>query len=388
MRRFNLLAIALLIAACGDSTGPNGGPSPKLAVGFDHACAINGAGQAMCWGWNSFGQLGAPTSEQCAGIYPCSTVPVAVTGGRTFVAISAGGQHTCALDGDGSAWCWGLNSTGQLGNGSATPANSAVPHAVHGDHRFTAISAGGDYTCGLTAEGSAWCWGDNFSGQLGNGETARATSPVAVSGGLHFSAIAGGGSFTCGVTAAALFCWGGNDAGQLGLGDTSPRLVPTPVLPGFTARTLAPGSVGRHACGLAPDGRAYCWGSNGNYQVGDSTQVERHRPARVASDMKFTAIARGLMFTCAIATTGLAHCWGGGGGWGEQGVLGTGDSAFSVAPVPVAGGHAFVAIGSGDQWSCAMTADSRVYCWGIGFRGQTGNGSTATVYAPTEVTLP
>src|SRR5207247_1427933 len=139
-----------------------------------------------------------------------SVVPVGVSaGGLTFTAVSAGAYHTCGLTTGGAAYCWGSNDNGELGNGSTT--SSSVPVAVTAPGlTFTAVSAGGCHTCGVTPSGAVYCWGSNAYGQLGNGSTTSSSVPVAVSaGGRTFTAVSAGYLHTCGLTSGgAGYCWG------------------------------------------------------------------------------------------------------------------------------------------------------------------------------------
>jgi hypothetical protein len=198
----------------------------SISGGGSHACALNSAGAAYCWGYDAEGQLGtAATTETCAG-QPCSSTPRAVQGAPAFAAITTGEYHTCALDGDGVAYCWGSNEYGQVGaettatctSHASTVACAPLPVAVNaGALRFVRIAAGAHHTCALTAAGAAWCWGVNNESELGTGSDSPAFSrtPLAVAGGIAFKEISAGrgDSFftgrTCAIsTAGALYCWG------------------------------------------------------------------------------------------------------------------------------------------------------------------------------------
>jgi alpha-tubulin suppressor-like RCC1 family protein len=205
---------------------------------------------------------------------------VAVAGGLTFSSISAGGWfNTCGLDTQGSAYCWGDNTYGELGDSTKTQRSSPV--RVVGGITFAAISTGTTHTCGLTSAGSAYCWGANSAGQLGDGTTTDQTSPVAVVGGLTFATISAGAEYTCGVTTSGpAYCWGNNSSGQLGDGTQTGRTVPTPVAGGLNFASVATGGVGSvegvsaraaHTCGVTTAGTAYCWGDNFYGQLGNGT---------------------------------------------------------------------------------------------------------------------
>ena len=145
----------------------------------------------------------------------------------TFTVVSAGGYHTCGVTAAGAAYCWGDNFFGELGDGTTTSRSSPVLVAAPAGVSFAAVSAGLRHTCGLTAAGVAYCWGYNGFGQLGDGTTTNRSSPVLVVGGVSLAAVSAGWRHTCGVTAAgAAYCWGDNTSGQLGDGTTTQRLTP------------------------------------------------------------------------------------------------------------------------------------------------------------------
>ena len=196
-----------------------------LTPGYVHTCGRTSAGAAYCWGYNGSGQLGDGSDTTLRVI-----TPVAVEGGLVFSAVEAGHQQTCGLTSAGAAYCWGWNNQGQLGDGTTT--NRRAPVAVQGGIVFTALATEGNHVrCGLTSAGAAYCWGINVTGEIGDGTTIDRLTPVAVHGGLAFTALTAGAGHTCGPTSAgAAYCWGGNYNGQLGDGTTTDRLTPVAVI--------------------------------------------------------------------------------------------------------------------------------------------------------------
>ncbi len=232
-----------------------------LAVGANHVCAVTVLGDSLCWGQNTSGQLGD------GGSVTASAVPVLTTGGHAFTQVVAGLVHTCGLTTSGAAWCWGSNTLGQVGDGTLGNVRP-LPEAVAGAHVFTSISAGAEHTCGLKANGEAWCWGSGTWGKLGTGAAVGPTpAPVQVVGGLTFARIEAGGDHTCGLTTSgAAWCWGANFSGQLGDNTTTDATSPRAVQGGFVYTALSAG--GQHTCGVTTIGTLLCWGRNASGQLG------------------------------------------------------------------------------------------------------------------------
>jgi alpha-tubulin suppressor-like RCC1 family protein len=297
----------------------------------------------------------------------------------TFAALSVGGIHTCGIVADGVAYCWGWNSRGQLGDGTSGTERS-FPARVVGDLRFAAVSAGDRYTCGVTAAGAAHCWGLNGWGQLGDGTTTERPSPVPVVGGLSFRMVSTGFRHTCAVAASgAAYCWGLNGAGQLGDGTTTDQSSPVPVAGGLTFAAVSAGAF--HTCGVTAAGATYCWGANGDGQLGDGTTTSRSSPARVAGDVSLAAVSAGGFHTCGITATGAAYCWGA----NAEFMLGDGTKTGRLRPVPVAGDVKFASVSAGFLHTCGVTAAGAAYCWGDNSQGQLGDGTTTSRKRPVRV---
>jgi alpha-tubulin suppressor-like RCC1 family protein len=202
----------------------------SISSTWDHTCAVDDGGAAWCWGTNPWGGLGDGSRTE-------RTAPVAVAGGLTFALVSAGMSYSCGVTTAQAAWCWGDNSFAQLGNGLETSANSSnVPVPVSGGLSFLSVNAAGrPGTCAVAVGGAAYCWGRNDSGiTLGTGPSIGSSNvPARVAGGLAFTALSAGGGSTCGVTGSGFaYCWGAGQTGALGHGAYDSRAFVTPVARG------------------------------------------------------------------------------------------------------------------------------------------------------------
>jgi alpha-tubulin suppressor-like RCC1 family protein len=329
-----------------------------------HSCGLTISGAAYCWGDNAFGQLG----DTAAGLG--SATPVLVVGGRRFSAMNAGWLDGCGLTAAGAGYCWGSDYFGQLGDGDSTYHFTPVP--VAGGRVFTAMRAGLLHGCGVAAGSAGYCWGYNVLGQLGRGDTISSTTPVGVSGGLVFAAISPNGYHTCGVTTSyKAYCWGWNITNSLGdSGTESFSTTPVPVAGGLSFAAL---SVGRNGtCGVTTAGAAYCWGPS---YFGALTPI--------GSGLSFATVSSGRYHSCGVTTGGAGYCWGGD-AFGQRGD--SGSAVVGNTPVPVSGGLTFTAISAGIMHSCGVTPRGAAYCWGNNDYGQLGNGTKASTTGPTPVT--
>lgn len=245
----------------------------SIATGAAHTCALDRSGAAYCWGSNANGELGDGTHSDHA-------TPKPVAGGLSLRAIVAGWGHTCALDATGSAYCWGGNAFGQLGDGATT--DRSRPAAVAGGVHFRQIDAGSAHTCGVANDGAVFCWGHNAYGQLGTGDTDDRAVPtqVVVGGVRSFTEVALGGVHSCALAGdGTAYCWGRNVYGQLGDGTTTDRSRPVPVTGGLHFTSIQ--ANGAHTCARAANGDEYCWGYNIDGQLGDGTRTNASAPVKV-----------------------------------------------------------------------------------------------------------
>jgi alpha-tubulin suppressor-like RCC1 family protein len=352
-------------------------PVVALSAGGMTTCAVAVGGAGVCWGNNVDGQLGDGTTVD-------KNVPTAIVSGSTvFGSIATGTGHACGLRPSGEAFCWGNNFSGQLGDGSA-PNGQLTPVPVTGGHQFQALVLGDVHTCGLRLDGTAWCWGSNANGRVGDNTTvAQRVTPVAVAGGLTFTALAAGAGHTCGLTAAGLYCWGAGGGGRLGDGSAVDRRAPTLVAaPGITFIAVAAG-VG-HTCAITDSNTAMCWGGGTSGALGTGNQTNQLTPVAVSGTGSYAKIAAGLNHSCAITTTGAVQCWGS----NASGKLGDGTTANRAVPTAIAVTLSAASVDLGYDHSCVATVAGSAVCWGRNAEGQLGDGTLVAAPKPQGVKSP
>lgn len=351
-------------------------PARSIDGGDGHACANTADGALKCWGFNSTGQLGNGSTT-------ASSTAVPVFGlERGVVKVATAAYSTCALTEDGAVRCWGLNGSGQVGDG--TSVNRSTPVLVSGlESGVVALAAGWEHMCALTRAGGVKCWGAGSSGQLGRGSSAFSRVPVDVFGlSEGVVAISAGYVHSCALTGSgAVRCWGGNFTGQLGDGTTNSSTVPVDVV-GLDAGVIALEAFGEHSCALTASRGVVCWGRGTSGQLGQGANADSPRPVAVVGlDSGVAALNAGSYHTCALTQAGAVRCWG----FNSNGQLGDGSTTRSNVPVDVTGlGSGVVAIGAGSNFSCALT-DGGAKCWGFNAQGRLGDGTTTERRTPVDV---
>jgi alpha-tubulin suppressor-like RCC1 family protein len=317
----------------------------QITAGWSHTCALDSTGKAYCWGYNGNGELGNGNSgsgtNSSVPVAVKADDPTDALYNKTITQIAAGYRHTCVLDSTGKAYCWGHNGNGQLGTGDVISSNVPVPVQSNdpGDAFYnktiTQITVGYFHTCALDSDGKAYCWGYNGSGQLGTGDTINSNIPVSVQsndpGDAFYNKIitkiSTGHSHTCALDSISrAYCWGSNDYGQLGTGDATSSSTPVFVKAGDPTdalydKTITQITAGwRHTCALDSTGQAYCWGDNNYGELGDATNIQRIVPAIVArgevpDGISLIGISAGYTedgptHTCVVGANYKVYCWG------------------------------------------------------------------------------
>ncbi len=382
----------------------NGNDFIQVSMGANNGCGVKAGGRVWCWGSDGYGQLGnGPVMTGNA------VVPELVQELEDVAKVATGGLHSCALKRDGTVWCWGSGAYGKLGNGDT--ADQHLPVQVSNVVDFVDIEAGFFNSCGIRHNGEAWCWGRGNTGQLGNGTTSDSNIPVQVSTITNWAKLTVNGiqGQVCGITKdGTAYCWGEGTNGKLGNGGTGQQNTPVAVLKdtgsGSWRDWIDIDSELHNTCGVRRTGQAYCWGVDADGQIGNGSATSTYnRPVAVSTYSDFKKIAVGSGSICGLRVNGEVACWGDDG----SGELGngpdiTGDQASPVMTplkniIDIAAGlDAFLAIsdtnvrpvikepvGTGkitnlDNAACAIKSDGTAWCWGQDTVGQLGNGPVLT----------
>jgi alpha-tubulin suppressor-like RCC1 family protein len=315
--------VACVAGACVDPVMPGAGVPTlddagsdsfvAVTVGRLHSCALRANGAAYCWGSNEFGQLGtASGTTVCLQVdrsVPCEATPRPVLGGLTFTRLSAGANHTCGIAVDARVYCWGSNERGQLGEPSVPQGDA--PTLIASGAQFVDVAAGDEHTCAVRSDNVALCWGANSYGQLGVGSAGSGFSvPTLVQTAQRFASISAGAQRTCGRTAGnTSYCWGAHWFTRADNGQEVFTSQQAPSQVGAAPQFHAI-SVGGATCGLTVLGVAHCWESNPTGALGDGSRVGSQTPRLVETGERFISLSAGASHTCGISDVGAAWCWG------------------------------------------------------------------------------
>ena len=346
----------------------------SISAGGHTTCVVLLNGQVRCWGGNSHGEVGLVGIDSLGDDEAPNSTAFDVDFGTDLRAlqVATGWMHTCALFENGTVRCWGLGQHGQLGNGSTedwgnTDERSVAKQAdVRLNGRAVQVTVGQYHSCALLESGQVVCWGDNQYGQLGLGNTINMgdneTALQAVNLGPDTKAvqIGAGDGFTCALLdAGSVRCWGANYYGQLGLGNTDEASKTTS--PSTSAHNVKLGPIddidtlsvgGGHSCVVYHAGKLRCWGFGGYGQLGignttwvgasaDAIPDSSSYDAVVGDDLQVARVEQYTYHTCAMLTTGAVRCWGRGRncGYGPEAAstnIGDGTEAF---PTPASAGN-------------------------------------------------
>ncbi|MGZ4676743.1 MAG: RCC1 domain-containing protein [Acidimicrobiia bacterium] len=360
------------------SAGMNTSPAPiqgvvatEVAAGRQHTAALRADGTVVSWGENQSGAVGS-------GVTPASTPhttpgPVVAPGAQGLAGIDGGYSHALAVTGSGGVLAWGQNDSGQLGDGTrdGTGTPQPVPGLTTGVKQVATTMYYASYA--LKTDGSVLGWGSNANGELGNGGNGSdVLSPVAVTGLSGPAArIAGGGFFGLAAMAdGSVQSWGSNVFGGLGDGTTTSTTSATTAA--GLANVVDVGAGEWSAYAVTSSGQLYAWGRNEAGELGDGTTVDRHTPTLVPGVANAVQVAGGYSFAAALDASGQVWTWGQNG----AGALGDGTTTSRTTPGTVSLPGPATSIAVGGNHVLARLADGSVYAWGYGGQGQIGNGTT------------
>ncbi|MEM9487587.1 MAG: hypothetical protein AAGC55_00515, partial [Myxococcota bacterium] len=338
----------------------------RIGFGARHSCLKKDDGTLWCWGRNGSGEVGIGS------VSFKEETPIEIDAlGDDVVEVSSGYAHTCARKRNGALWCWGNNVRGQLGDGT-THKRTLPIHLEALSDDVAQVGLGRRHSCAVKTDGSLWCWGDNSQGQLGDGTRHKRKEPTQVSGldsGIATVSTGTRASSTCAVdNYGRVSCWGNNGRGQLGDGSTKDRLVPTPVAAdanghAFDHVTDLCSGVG-HTCARKSDGTVWCWGDNRRGQLGNGSVYgisRRPTPVVLSADVQAHGLSCGDRHTCAVTADGSLQCWGD----NSSGQLGDGTFHDRLAPVPVTTlGGSVERVTAAARHTCAVRTDNSLWCWG------------------------
>jgi alpha-tubulin suppressor-like RCC1 family protein len=351
----------------------------QISCGYNFSAGIVGSnGSAWAWGSNTYGQLGDNTLVS-------KMSPISVVGGFSFSQISCGYYHTLAINGaDGSCWGWGQAANGKLAKDIFLSVSS--PYVILNNMQFTQIDAGvGNYSAGIrSSDGSIWSWGINTYGQLGNNTRTQSSIPVSVVGGMSFTQLAVGHNHIVAIRGdGTCWAWGYNVAGQLGDFSRTSRSSPASVRGGFAFSKIAAGDL--HSIGIrSSDGTAWAWGSSSYGQIGNNTRTSYSSPISVVGGFSFIEVTAGTTYTMGIVgVNGTLRSWG----RSNYGQLGHNSATVSVSsPVSAVGGFSFKKISGYDTHSLGILgANGAAYAWGYNAAGQLGDFSRTNRSSPASV---
>jgi alpha-tubulin suppressor-like RCC1 family protein len=347
-----------------------------VSAGGYHTCGIRHGGRLYCWGIDHSGQVGDGGSNTR------SLSPERIGSFEDWATVSGGQNHTCGVRDSGKLYCWGNDGSGQVGDGDANSATA--PRRIGSHEDWATVSAGDYHTCGIRHGGQLYCWGDNQCGQVGDGtavsdpcregfEDHKARSPRRIGTFEDWANVSAGGFHTCGVRKnGKLYCWGNDDAGQVGDGDADPGAVTAPLRIGTFEDWANVSAGGFHTCGVRKNGKLYCWGNDENGQVGDGEAGSPAlAPRRIGTFEDWARATAGWEHACGIRHGGKLYCWG----KDDDGQVGDGDDPNpATAPRRIGTFEDWAAIDGGVRHSCGVRTNGKLYCWGSDHDSQLGDG--------------
>ena len=334
---------------------------------------------AYSWGVAGYGQLGDNTTAN-------KSSPVSVAGGFIdWCQVSAGNAHSLGVRQNGTAWGWGCNGEGRLGDNTTVNKSSPVS-VVGGFTDWCQISAGSGHSLGVRTGGTLYAWGQNCFGKLGDNTVVSKSSPVSVIGGFtDWCQVSAGGEQSLAVRQnGTAWSWGSGYCGQLGDNTFTSKSSPVSVIGGFTDWCQVSAGTNSFSLAVRQNGTAWAWGCSGNGRLGnDNPGTNQQSPVSVVGGFTdWCQISAGSISSLAVRQNGTAWAWGS----GSYGKLGDNSTTTRSSPVSVIGGYTdWCQIAAGNSFSLAVRTNGTAWAWGYGSYGRLGNNCTTNRSSPVSV---
>ncbi len=337
-----------------------------VLVGNFHTCALDENSHLFCWGANEYGEAGNGSYDE--EIYsPCAI------GDMRWKQIAPGNDYTCGITQDDDLYCWGRSFWGQTGTSqSETNDGVHVPTQVVQGGKWKDIATGTEHTCGIKTDGTLWCWGTNYSGQLGVGEQGDLKSrPIKVATDIaDWVSVDVDYQQSCAIrSTGAMYCFGRLYNEEFNFDQF--KKEPVPVFEGTTWKAIALGQ--EYRCGVQSDDGLYCWGKNNDGQLGFGQRNANYKKMqRIGSDT-WKQVAAGELHTCGVTLSGELYCWG----YQQGGRLGNGKNVkeHALTPQKIGDHNNWISVSVGEWHTCALNQEGEIYCFGTNDYGQVGVGA-------------
>lgn len=368
----------LLILGLMMNMGASGQCWKIINTSFSHNLGIKSDGTLWVWGLNQHGNLGV-------GDLLDRHQPTQIGNDTNWSSVSAGGEyHSLAIKTNGTLWAWGLNSDGQLGNGTYT--RSLIPIRIGLDTNWKTVSGGSGYSVAIKKDNTLWTWGLNNSYQLSLPSTiSKYNKPLQYDSSTNWeSAYAGSYNIFALKTDSTLWGWGGNFFSQLGVLNTAGYGYPHPIQIDSNSKWVSIAAKYSHSAGIKKDGSLWTWGQNLYGQIGDSSLATSFIPKQIGKYSNWKSVSVGWGHTIAVRSDNTLWAWG----YNTWGSLGDGTTTDKYYPTKIGNNTNWSFVSAGHSYSISLKSDGNLWSWGFNGQGQLGNGTTIDKLFPINIFCP